>query len=144
VDLRKIRAIILLAALLALALAAVVATELLTPRQGFPGTKAILDHAQINESVSSGKGTVLYFSAPNCAVCMFQDVSMDAAYSEYNQQVNFIYFKYSPALEGVFEDWSVIKVPTLVFINKEGVVVSRHNGNYLNVEELKKEIEMIR
>jgi len=142
--LRKRQSIILALAVLVLALVAAAAAALLAPRPGFPGTKAILDHPQINEAVSSGKGTVLYFSAPNCPGCMLQDVSMDAAYSEYSQEVNFIYFKNSKGLAGVFGDWSVFKVPTSVFIDKDGLVVSRYDGVYLDFESLKKEIERIR
>ncbi len=140
---RKKQTVILFAAVLALALASYALTELFANRQGFPGTKAILDHPQINESVSSGKGTVIYFSASNCPLCMLQDRSIDLAYDEYSQKVNFIYLRYSKGLAGVFEDWSALKVPVLVFINKDGLVVSRHDGIYLDVNELKKEIEGI-
>ncbi|MEJ5293214.1 MAG: thioredoxin family protein [Candidatus Methanosuratincola sp.] len=141
---RKRNAIILAAAALIFALVAATATVLLAPRPGFPGAKAILDHPQINDSVSSGRGTVVYFSAPSCPVCMLQDVSMDAVHSEYGEQLNFVYLKYSQELATVFRDWSVIKVPTTVFIDREGLVVSRFDGAYLDAEGLKKEIERIR
>lgn len=141
---RKRQTITLVFAVLGLALVAIAVTAFSAPGPGFPGAKAILDHPQINEAVSSGRGTVAYFSAPNCPACMLQDRSMDALYSEYSQQVNFVYFKNSKELAGVFEDWSVFKVPTLVFINKDGIVVSRYDGAYLNFESLEKEVERIK
>ncbi|MDI9609301.1 MAG: thioredoxin domain-containing protein [Candidatus Verstraetearchaeota archaeon] len=141
---KKRQVIILATAALVFSLVAAASAALLTPRPGFPGTKAILDHPLINESVVSRKGTVIYFSASSCPACMLQDVSMDAAYSEYSQQVNFVYLRYSQELAGVFQDWSVIKVPTSIFIDKDGIVVSRHDGTYLDAEDLKKEIARIK
>ena len=141
---KKRHAMILATAVLILVVVAAAATVLLAPRPGFPRAKAILDHPQIIATVSSGKGTVVYFSAPGCPVCILQDVSMDAAHSEYSNQVNFVYLKYSQELAAVFRDWSVVKVPTSVFIGKDGLVVSRYDGFYLDDEDLKKEIERIR
>ncbi|MBC7120351.1 MAG: thioredoxin family protein [Candidatus Methanosuratus sp.] len=140
---KKALATILVLAALASSLAAA-ALVFSAPRPGFPGNEAILDHPQLNASVSSGKGTVVYFSAPDCPTCMLQDRDMDAVYSEYAQHVNFVYLKHSQELARVFEEWSVIKVPTSVFIDKDGIVVSRYDGTYLDIEEIRKEIERIK
>lgn len=137
------RRIAVLAALAAVVIIALAAFLLAVPKPGFPGSRAILDNQQINEAVASGRPTIIYFSSPNCPTCMLQDKAMDQIFTNYSSSVNFVYLKHSQGLSKVFEEWSVFKVPTLVFVDKNGAVVSRYDGEYLNEEALRSEIERL-
>ncbi|MEM3366137.1 MAG: thioredoxin family protein [Candidatus Methanomethyliaceae archaeon] len=114
------------------------------PKSGFPGTKAIGDHPEIIEALDKKRPLMIYFSSIGCPTCLMQDRVISAIYPKYEEDVEFVYILLSNSTEKIFEDWSVIKVPTLIFVDKEGNVVSRFDGRYLDEGALRTELERVK
>ena len=114
------------------------------PKSGFPGTKVIGDHPEIIEALEKKSPLMIYFSSIGCPTCLMQDRVISSIYPKYELYVKFVYILLSSSTEKIFEDWSVIKVPTLIFADKDGNVVSRFDGRYLDEKSLMAELERIR
>lgn len=114
------------------------------PKSGFPGTKVIGDHPEIIEALEKKRPLMIYFSSIGCPTCLMQDRVISAVYPKYEGDVKFVYILLSNSTEKIFEDWSVIKVPTLIFADKSGNVVSRFDGRYLDEEALRTELERVK
>lgn len=53
---------------------------------------------------------------------------MDALLPDYNNTVNFVFMRLSPSNANLFQDWSVLVVPTLVLADEEGIISKRYDG----------------
>jgi thiol-disulfide isomerase/thioredoxin len=122
---------------LVLALAAVVALVALVgasyyylnlAKPGFPGASISYNNTQIQAAVGNGKPTLIYFSTLDCPACLMEDRVMDALLPDYNGTVNFIFMRLSSSNANVFQDWSVLVVPTLVLADEDGVITKRYDG----------------
>ncbi|MCX8182144.1 MAG: thioredoxin family protein [Candidatus Methanomethyliaceae archaeon] len=114
------------------------------PKSGFPGTKVIADHPEIIKALEEKRPLMIYFSSLGCPTCLMQDRVLSTVYPKYGTDVEFVYILLSNSTEKIFEDWSVIKVPTLIFADREGNVVSRFDGRYLDEGSLRAELERIK
>lgn len=103
-----------------------------SPKAGFPGTKVINDHPEIQEGLEEMRPLIIYFSSIGCPTCLMQDRVISAVYPEYAMDVKFIYVLFTNSMEKVFEDWSVVRVPTLIFADREGKIVSRFDVDTLH------------
>jgi thioredoxin-related protein len=114
------------------------------PKSGFPNTKVIADHPEIIEALEEKRPLMIYFSSIGCPTCLMQDRVISSVYPNYETHVKFVYILLSSSTEKVFQDWSVIKVPTLIFADKEGNIVSRFDGRYLDEGSLRSELERVK
>uniref|UniRef100_A0A7C3J521 Thioredoxin n=1 Tax=Candidatus Methanomethylicus mesodigestus TaxID=1867258 RepID=A0A7C3J521_9CREN len=110
------------------------------PREGFPGRQVINDHPLIEGALSNGKPILIYFSTMGCPTCLMQDGVMAKIRSNYNDTANIIFFKYDEGLGKVFQDWSIVKVPTIVLASSNGTVAIRHEGGYVAEDDLINEL----
>ncbi|MBC7113815.1 MAG: thioredoxin family protein [Candidatus Methanomethyliales bacterium] len=114
------------------------------PKSGFPNTKVIVDHPEIREALDEKRPLMIYFSSIGCPTCLMQDRVISAVYPNYESRVKFVYILLSNSTERIFQDWSVIKVPTLIFADREGNIISRFDGRYLDEASLRSELERIK
>ncbi|MGC8936388.1 MAG: thioredoxin family protein [Candidatus Methanomethylicaceae archaeon] len=115
-----------------------------TPKSGFPGTKAIADRPEIQRAIENKMPIMVYFSSAGCPTCLMQDRAISAVFPKYESVVEFAYILLENSTEKVFEEWSVVKVPTIVFVDRNGVIVSRFDGRYLDEEALRTELERVK
>lgn len=134
-------ALVIITSLLLLAVAMVYYS---TPKSGFPGTKAIADRPEIQEAIEDKMPIMVYFSSAGCPTCLMQDRAISAVFPKYESVVKFAYIMLDNSTEKVFEEWSVVKVPTIVFVDRNGIIVSRFDGRYLDEEALRTEFERVK
>lgn len=114
------------------------------PGEGFPGRQVINDHPLIESALSNGKPILIYFSTMGCPTCLMQDGVMASIRASYSDTINIIFFKYDEGLVKVFQDWSIVKVPTIVLASSNGTVVVRHEGGYVAEDDLVNELTGLR
>jgi thiol-disulfide isomerase/thioredoxin len=119
------------------------AVYLSLPRDGFPGTKMIVNHPQLAASAANGRPTMIYFSTVDCPACIMEDMVLEDLIPFYNGTHNFVLLKFDQNLSGVFQDWSVIKVPTLIFADRSGTIKERLDGQYLAEDALREKLERL-
>lgn len=136
--------IILLAAVAAAALALSAASYWYANqlRPGFPGASISYNDPKLQSAVTSGKPTLIYFSTLDCPVCLMEDRVIDALLPDFNATVNFVFMRLSPSNGRLFQDWSVLVVPTLVLADRDGIIAKRYDG-YAGEENLRKDLEML-
>lgn len=97
-------------------------------RPGFPGATIDYNNSQLQAAFESGKPTLVYFSTQDCPACVMEDRVMDALLPDYNSTVNFVFMRLSSSNGRLFQDWSVLVVPTLVLADDGGVIWKRYDG----------------
>lgn len=122
---------LLLVAAVAVALVAVAGASyyyLNLAKAGFPGASISYNNSQLQAVAGNGKPTLVYFSTQDCPTCLMEDRVMDALLPDYNNTVNFVFMRLSPSNANLFQDWSVLVVPTLVLADEEGIISKRYDG----------------
>jgi len=128
-----------------IALAAVVAASyysLNLARPGFPGASISYNDTQLQAAAGNGKPTLIYFSTQDCPACLMEDRVMDALLADYNSTVNFIFMRLSSSNGHLFQDWSVLVVPTLVLAEGDGVISKRYDG-YVGESDLRNDLQRL-
>ncbi|RLE52308.1 MAG: hypothetical protein DRJ33_04075 [Candidatus Methanomethylicota archaeon] len=98
-------------------------------RPGEPGSKAEASVPELAEALSSGKPVVIFFASVNCTPCELLYVyTWIPAVQKYGNQTQFVLLLYSNETHRAFSDYRVYAVPTLIFINKQGIIVERVEG----------------
>jgi len=139
------RARLLLLVAVAVALVAVAGVSfyyLSQPRAGFPGASIGYGDPQLQSSAKSGKPTLVYFSTLDCPACLMEDRVMDAIVPDFNTTVNFVFMRLSSSNGALFQDWSVLVVPTLVLADKDGIIWERHDG-YVGESDLRTDLQRL-
>ena len=132
-----------LLAVLAVVVVAVVGTAyyyLNQARPGFPGASISYNDPQLQDAVANGKPTLIYFSTLDCPVCLMEDRAMDSLLPDYNSTVNFVFIKLSSSNGRLFQDWSVLVVPTLVLADNDGIITKRYDG-YVGESDLRTDFQ---
>ena len=135
----------LLVVAVVIALAAVVAASyyyLNLARPGFPGASISYNDTQLQAAAGNGKPTLIYFSTQDCPACLMEDRVMDALLPDYNSTVNFIFMRLSSSNGNLFQDWSVLVVPTLVLAGGDGVISKRYDG-YVGESNLRNDLQRL-
>ncbi len=112
------------------------------PAPGFPGSSISYNDSRLQAAASSGKPTLIYFSTLDCPVCLMEDRVMDALLPDYNLTVNFIFMKFSASTGRLFQDWSVLVVPTLLIADDSGVIEKRYDG-YAGESDLRSDLQRL-
>ncbi len=115
-----------------------------SPQDGFPGTAMIMDHPSLVAAFQSGKSTLIFFSTITCPTCVIQEQALEEVLPEYNSSVNYIHLILTTEIQQVFVDWSVLKVPTTVFVGKDGIIYQRYDGQYLSSDSIVQILERIK
>jgi hypothetical protein len=71
-----------------------------------------------------------------------EDRVMDSLLSDYNFTVNFIFMKLSSNNGKLFQDWSILVVPTLLLANDEGIIEKRYDG-YAGESDLRTDLQRL-
>ena len=108
-------------------------------RPGFPGASINYNDSQLQSAAASGRPTLIYFSTLDCPVCLMEDRAMDALLPDYNSTVNFIFMRLSSSNGRLFQDWSVLVVPTIVLANDDGIITKRYDG-YVGESDLRTDL----
>ena len=96
---------------------------------GEPGSEAKASIPELAEALTSGKPVVIFFTSVNCTPCeMLYVYTWISAVQKYGNQTQFVLLLYSNETHQAFSDYRVYAVPTLVFINKQGIIVERVEG----------------
>jgi len=135
----------LLVVAVVIALAAVVAASyyyLNLARPGFPGASISYNDTQLQAAAGNGKPTLIYFSTQDCPACLMEDSVMGALLPDYNSTVNFIFMRLSSSNGNLFQDWSVLVVPTLVLADGDGLIAKRYDG-YVGESDLRNDLQRL-
>jgi thiol-disulfide isomerase/thioredoxin len=109
-------------------------------KPGFPGASISYNDSQLQSAAVSGKPTLIYFSTLDCPACLMEDRAMDALLPDYNSTVNFVFMRLSSSNGRLFQDWSVLVVPTLVLANDNGIITKRYDG-YVGESDLRSDLQ---
>lgn len=142
---KRARVLAVIAAVAAVAVASVALWSFLSvPQEGFPGTQMIMDHPALTEACQNGKPTLILFSTITCPTCVVQEEVLLEALQDYNGSVNYVHLTYATGIEQVFADWTVLKAPTLVFVDKDRMIRYRSDGLYVSADAVRQILESIR
>ncbi len=142
---KRARVLVVIAAVAAVAVASVALWSFLSvPQEGFPGTKMIMDHPALTEAYQNGKPTLILFSTITCPTCVVQEEALLEALQDYNGSVNYVHLTYATGIEQVFADWTVLKTPTLVFVDRDRMIRYRSDGLYVSADAVRQILESIR
>jgi thiol-disulfide isomerase/thioredoxin len=111
-------------------------------RPGFPGASISYNDSQLQAAAANGKPTLIYFSTLDCPACLMEDRVMDALLPDYNATVNFVFMRLSSSNGRLFQDWSVLVVPTLVLADGDGIIAKRYNG-YAGESDLRTDLQRL-
>ncbi len=137
--------LVVIAAVAAVAVASVALWSFLSvPQEGFPGTQMIMDHPALTEAYQNGKPTLILFSTITCPTCVVQEEALLEALQDYNGSVNYVHLMYATGIEQVFVDWTVLKTPTLVFVDRDRMIRYRSDGVYVSADAVRQMLESIR
>lgn len=139
---RKQKLVLLAAAVVVIAAVGVSYYYLNQAKPGFPGASITYNDSQLQGAVASGKPTLIYFSTLNCPACLMEDRVVDALLPDYNSTVNFVFMRLSPSNGRLFEDWSVLVVPTLVLADDKGIIAKRYDG-YVGEGDLRNDLQRL-
>ncbi len=114
------------------------------PKEGFPGSQMILDHPALTAACQNGKPTVILFSTITCPTCVVQERALDEALRDYDGGVNYVHLMYANGTEQVFLDWTVLKVPTLVLVGRDGTVRYRSDGQLVSSDAVRQMLESVK
>jgi thiol-disulfide isomerase/thioredoxin len=143
--LKRARVLAVIAAVAAVAVASVALWSFLSvPQEGFPGTQMIMDHPALTDACQNGKPTLILFSTITCPTCVVQEEALLEAMQDYNGSVNYVHLTYATGIEQVFADWTVLKAPTLVFVDKDRMIRYRSDGLYVSADAVRQILESIR
>jgi thiol-disulfide isomerase/thioredoxin len=109
-------------------------------RPGFPGSSISYNDSQLQAAAENGKPTLIYFSTQDCPTCLMEDRVMDALFPDYNGTVNFVYMRLSSSNGKLFQDWSVLVVPTVVLADGDGIISKRYDG-YASESNLRTDLQ---
>ncbi len=128
-----------------LAVAAYAAMEAGAPKvnPGFPGSRLIADNEQLIAAASSGKPILVYFSSDACPTCLVEDGELAAVLPQYSSSIVFVSIKYGDSTAEVFQDWSVISVPTIVLVDRYGMVTKRTDGYFVSRDALEQDLGLL-
>lgn len=115
-----------------------------SPEDGFPGTPMIMDHPSLVAAYQSGKPTLIFFSTITCPTCVVQEQALEEVLPGYASSINYVHLMLTSELQQVFVDWSVLKVPTTVFVGKDGVIYQRYDGQYISADAIVQILERIK
>jgi len=73
-----------------------------------------------------------------------QERALEEALSDYNDSVNYVHLMYANSTQQVFSDWTVLKMPTLVLVGRDGVVRYRSDGQYVPSDAVRQMLESIK
>lgn len=108
-------------------------------KPGFPGATISYNNSQLQSAATSGKPTLIYFSTLDCPACLMEDRAMDTLLSDYNSTVNFVFMRLSSSNGRLFQDWSILVVPTLVLADDNGIIMKRYDG-YVGESNLRSDL----
>lgn len=111
-------------------------------RPGFPGASIIYNNSQLQAAAGNGKPTLIYFSTLDCPTCLIEDRVMDALLPDFNSTVNFVFMRLSSSNGNLFQDWSVLVVPTLVLADGDGIISKRYDG-YASEDNLRTDLQRL-
>lgn|GEM_PF-1290861 len=142
---RRLVAPVVIVVVAVLVVAAYAAMEASAPKAkpGFPGSRLIADNEQLVAAASSGKPILVYFSSDTCPTCLVEDEELTAVLPHYGSSVAFVSIKYADSTAKVFQDWSVISVPTIVLVDKYGIVTERVDGYFVSRDDLRQDLERL-
>jgi thiol-disulfide isomerase/thioredoxin len=111
-------------------------------RPGFPGASINYNDSQLQGAAASGKPTLIYFSTLDCPACLMEDRAMDALLPDYNSTVNFVFMRLSSSNGMLFQDLSVLVVPTIMLADDQGIITKRYDG-YAGESDLRSDLQRL-